>query len=77
MPGADPERLVVSGAAVGDELLELFVEQFDLAVELVDASRERPQRGLGCLLGLAGAVEGRGASVRTASRERVWVFRAR
>src|SRR3954447_25317790 len=51
-PVATATRLVGHRRGLGDELLELLVEQLDLAVEVDDASRERPQRGLGCLLGL-------------------------
>ena len=52
MPGADREAVDGDRRGLGDEPRELLVEQRDLAVELGDASCERPQGGLGRLLGL-------------------------
>ena len=52
VPGADRDAVDGDRRGLGDELRELLVEQLDLAVELGDASCERPQRGLGRLLGL-------------------------
>jgi hypothetical protein len=49
---ADRESVDGDRRGLGDELPELVVEQLDLAVELGDASGERPQGGLGRLLGL-------------------------
>jgi hypothetical protein len=52
VPGTHPDAVDGDRRGLGDELRELSVEQLDLAVEFGDAPCERPQGGVGRLLGL-------------------------